>query len=95
MGVKDWWRARFLQVKDTPRHCWVSRSPRTETPGLRSRRRRSDAHSFIRSVDCDVLTVGEAFENAGLLQISPELLSLGLGHLCTTEEEELPEMMLV
>lgn len=39
------------QCKDTPRHCWVSRSPRTEPPGLRSRRwsqphRRTDVLSF-------------------------------------------------
>lgn len=39
------------QCKDTPRHCWVSRSPRTGPPGLRSRRwsqphRRTDVLSF-------------------------------------------------
>lgn len=53
----------------------------TRTEKQKKKIRRSFIHSFIHSVDCDVLTVGEAFENTGLLQISPELLSLGLGHL--------------
>lgn len=49
----------------------------------------TEEQMFSHSVDrSDVLTVSEAFQNSGLFQISPKLLSLRLGHLSITAEDE-------